>query len=130
MVTVVAVRGPNGLLIDHGCGPSIVVKPRVTDIMDMLLHLHIIPNFVGLESNATFRLENEAGHICTRIESLIEQIELPDGVVRTKESHKYSTLEKGTDRCGGRGAVLDPMNLAFVEGKNRFYVTLSLPVGA
>jgi hypothetical protein len=131
IVTVVAERGLDGTLtIDHGYDLSIVIKPRVTDILHMLLSMHILPSFIGHEWNSTFRLDNEAGDVFeTRIQSLIQQIELPDGVVRTKQSHKYMTLEKGTERCGGRGEVLDPMNLPFVEGENRFYVTVSIPVG-
>jgi hypothetical protein len=129
-VTVVATRGVDGTLtINHPFGPSVVVKPRVTDILHMLINMQIIPSFVGHEWNTAIRLKHEAGDLfTTRITSLVEQIELPDGVVRTKQSHKYMTLEKGTERCGSRGEVLDPMNLAFVEGDNKFYVRVSIPV--
>jgi hypothetical protein len=129
-LTMIAVRGIDGTLrIDNGRDSIDFTKPRLTDVMHMLIQLSITPNYVGMGCRAKFRFISGGPSFEIDICSLVTRVEFEDGVVRTQQRHRYKTLESGTVRCGGLqpGREVDPMNLAFVEGPNAVHVTVSLP---
>jgi hypothetical protein len=121
--------GDNGMFVDIGGSTT---RPYLTDILNMLFSLEILPAFQGAGVDVTLQLLGGRVVYTAHVASEVTHTTGLDGVTRTHASCKIYSMETGTARCRpGMGAsssnAVDPKNLGFVEGDNRVRVTMTRP---